>query len=160
MDLHPNVAPLEALLGSWRGLGRGEYPTITSFEYADEWVFSHSGKPFIAFVQRTRSPAGQPMHTESGYLRAIGEAAVEIVTAIPTGQVEMGGGRAVSENGILTVTTDASVTRTPTAKQVDRITRSFTVRGDTLEIEMWMAAVGLGLTHHLSSRLERADDAR
>ena len=157
MDLHPNVAPLAGLLGTWRGVGRGEYPTITGFDYTDEWVFSHSGKPFIGFVQRTHSPAGQPMHTESGYLRPVGDGSVEIVAALPTGQVELGGGRAASDGDVLTITTDATVTRTPTAKQVDRITRSFTVRGDTLQVELAMAAVGLELTHHLSSRLDRAD---
>lgn len=155
MDLHPHVAPLAALLGTWRGTGRGSYPTISSFTYTDEWTFSHLGKPFIAFVQRTWSPEGKPMHTESGYLRCVGDDAVEIVAALPTGQVELGGGRAEVSGGVLVVRTDATVSATPTAKRVDSIVRSFRVDGDALTIEMAMAAVGQELGHHLGSELTR-----
>lgn len=42
--LHPFVAPLSYLLGTWRGQGEGEYPTIPSFGYGEELRFSHSGK--------------------------------------------------------------------------------------------------------------------
>lgn len=156
MDLHPNVAPLATLLGTWRGSAQGSYPTIAPFDYTDEWTFSHTGKPFIAFVQRTWSPAGQPMHTESGYLRCPGGDAVEIVAALPTGQVESGVGRADVTDGGVEVTTDATVTSTPTGKRVDRIVRRFHVDGDALTIEMSMAAVGQELGHHLGSRLTRA----
>lgn len=156
MELHPNVAPLAPLLGTWRGKGQGEYPTITSFEYVDEWTFSHTGKPFVAFVQRTRSASGQPMHTESGYLRCPGDGTVEIVAALPTGQVELGGGTAEVTDGVLTVATEATVANTPSAKHVDLIRRSFRVEGDSLGIELAMAAVGQQVTHHLSSRLTRA----
>ena len=154
MDLHPNLTHLAALLGTWRGQGHGEYPTISSFEYADEWVFSHTGKPFIAFVQRTRSPAGAPMHTEAGYLRAT--PAVEIVAALPTGQTELGTGTAVVSEGVLLLNTDAEVRCTASAKTVDRIVRRFRLEGDVLEYDMGMAAVGVGLTLHLRSRLTRA----
>ena len=153
MDLHPNLDALAPLLGTWRGEGHGEYPTISSFDYADEWVFSHTGKPFVAFVQRTRSPAGAPMHTEAGYLRAT--PAVEIVAALPTGQTELGTGTAEVSDGVLLVSTDAEVRCTASAKTVDRIVRRFRLEGDVLDYDMEMAAVGVGLTLHLRSRLTR-----
>lgn len=153
MDLHPNLDALAPLLGTWRGEGHGEYPTISSFDYADEWVFSHTGKPFVAFVQRTRSPVGAPMHTEAGYLRAT--PAVEIVAALPTGQTELGTGTAEVSDGVLLVSTDAEVRCTASAKTVDRIVRRFRLEGDVLDYDMEMAAVGVGLTLHLRSRLTR-----
>ena len=155
MDPHPNIAVLAPLLGTWRGQGRGSYPTIGDFDYADEWVFSHTGKPFVAFVQRTRSASGQPMHTESGYLRCLDDGSVEIVAALPTGQVESGTGAPSASADGVTLATDATVTNTPSAKTVDRIVRRFTVTGDDLAIEMAMAAVGQPLTDHLFSRLGR-----
>ena len=155
MDLHPNVATLAPLIGVWRGAGQGEYPTITSFAYTDEWTFSHTGKPFVAFVQRTRSTSGAPMHTESGYLRGTGEGALEIVAALPTGQVEIGAGHAQTRDSVLVISTDAEVHATPSAKRVDRIVRTFRVDGDTLTIELAMSAVNQPVTHHLASQLSR-----
>ncbi|KHN40169.1 UPF0678 fatty acid-binding protein-like protein [Glycine soja] len=40
--IHPAVAPLSYLLGTWRGQGEGGFPTINSFSYGEELHFSHS----------------------------------------------------------------------------------------------------------------------
>ncbi|MGA4668413.1 FABP family protein [Propionibacteriaceae bacterium Y1923] len=155
MDLHENVAGLAALLGTWRGNGHGSYPTITDFDYTDEWVFSHSGKPFIGFVQRTKSPTGAPMHTESGYLRGLADGTVEIVAALPTGHTELGTGTVATDEHALVLTTRAEVVSTPAAKPVQQISRVFRVEGDVLTLELAMAAVGVPSTPHLTSRLVR-----
>ena len=154
MDLHPNTVALAALVGTWRGHGHGSYPTITDFDYADEWTFSHSGKPFLGFVQRTRI-GETPMHTESGYLRSPGPGLLEIVASLPTGQSESGTGSYRTEGDALIVATDATVVNTPSAKVVQRIVRTFRVEGDRLSIETYMDAVGQGLTRHLVASLDR-----
>ena len=62
------------------GSGHGEYPTIVSFDYDEEITFSHVGKPFVSYVQRTTLAAtGLPAHAETGYLRAVGDDAYEFV---------------------------------------------------------------------------------
>lgn len=155
MDLNPALAHLAPLVGTWRGPGHGEYPTITSFDYTDEWQFVDVGKPFLLFVERTWDADGLPKHTETGYLRAPSPDVIEIVAAIPTGQSELGVGPCAMSGDALTLSTDAEVRCTPSAKRVDRIVRRIVVRGDALDYEMEMAAVGKGLTLHLRSRLTR-----
>ncbi|MDO5681633.1 MAG: FABP family protein [Propionibacteriaceae bacterium] len=159
--MHEAVTPLAPLLGTWRGQAQGEYPTITSFAYADEWVFTENGKPFIHFVERTWID-DEPRHTEMGYLRCPSPGVVEIVAAIPSGQAECGSG-SVATGDELVVATDAQVLNADTAKQVDRIVRRFTVTpgadgsaaGDTLTYGMEMSAVGEPLTLHLTATLRR-----
>lgn len=155
MTLSPNLARLAPLVGTWRGPGRGQYPTITSFDYTDEWQFLDVGKPFLLFVERTWKADGTPMHTETGYLRSPAPGVVEIVAALPTGQAEVGVGTATDTDGVLVVATDAQVRNTPSAKRVDQIVRRFTVTGDALAYDLEMAAVGQGLTLHLTAQLER-----
>jgi len=47
--IHPAVAPLSFLLGTWRGQGEGGFPTIHSFSYGEELHFSHSpNKVFLS----------------------------------------------------------------------------------------------------------------
>ena len=156
MDLNPAIAHLAALLGTWRGQGHGEYPTISSFDYTDQWEFGHLGKPFLAFTQRTCNADGGPMHTETGYLRSPAPDTVEIVASLPTGQSELGTGTCGATASGLVLDLDAAVRNTPSAKQVDRIVRRFAMDGDTLRYDMWMEAVGQVLTLHLHSELRRA----
>ena len=68
-----------------RGPGRGEYPTIEPFEYTEELTYTDVGKPFLHYVQRTWSPAGEPMHVETGYVRVPGHDMIELILALPTG---------------------------------------------------------------------------
>ncbi|HHV20088.1 MAG TPA: FABP family protein [Propionibacterium sp.] len=151
--MHEAAAALEPLLGTWRGKGHGEYPTIPSFDYDDEWEFTENGKPFIRFVERTWMD-GEARHTEMGYLRCPSPGVVEIVAAIPSGQAECGSGTVAAGDGLV-VTTEATVANNESAKQVDRIVRRFEVDGDTLTYVMDMAAVDQPLTLHLTAKLQR-----
>lgn len=157
MDLHPLCEPLRPLLGTWRGPGHGEYPTIASFDYNEEITFSHAGKPFVAYVQRTSLAAtGLPAHAESGYLRAVGDDEYEFVISMPAGIVEID--RAVVTPGpVLSIeVTSLEVHRTPRAKPVTEVVRRLTIDGDVLRYDLAMAAMGLPLTHHLRAELRRS----
>ena len=156
-ELHPDVAVLAPLLGTWEGSGTGEYPTIEDFTYLESITFSHVGKPFIAYSQRTRHPdTGAPMHAETGYLRVPIAGSIEIVMAQPTGLAEIYEGAVVGGTVALVIDVrSSSVTATPTAKEVTLTERTISVTGDDLHYTFRMAAVGRPLQHHLSATLRR-----
>lgn len=158
-ELHPMCEPLSALLGTWRGSGRGSYPTIDDFYYTEELVFGHVGKPFLSMVQRSRDAlTGKPLHAEAGYLRALPDGAVELTVAQPSGIVEVDVGSVVETSGGLVVELEsAQVGRTPSAKSVTAVRRCLHLAGATLVSELWMAAVGeFELIHHVRSELSRS----
>ena len=152
-ELHPDVAPLGFLLGSWLGEGAGYYPTIQDFAYGEEIRVSHVGKPFLAYTQRTWSlDDGRPLHAESGFWRLTGGARVELVLAHPTGVVEVEEGE-LSGTSIALAT--VAVARTGSAKNIERMTRDVRVEHDELAYDLQMAAVGQSLQPHLNARLTR-----
>jgi hypothetical protein len=153
--LHEDLESLAFLLGTWRGEGKGAYPTIDSFAYEEEIAFSHIGKPWLAYSQSTKHPVkGFPMHAETGYWRPIGGDRVEILLVHPSGISEIQEG---SVRGTMVDVSTTSVTRTSTAKEVTSLERTFTVEGDVLRYEVRMAAVGVPLQPHLSAELRRVD---
>ncbi len=151
--LHDAVLAYAALLGTWLGRGRGEYPTIEPFDYDETATFSHLGKPFLAYAQRSVAVSdGRPLHSESGYLRSPQPGRVELVVAQPTGVVEVDEG---TFDGTTIRLTSTAVLRTGSAVEVTAITRVLTIDGDELRYELGMAAVGQPLTHHLAATLHR-----
>ncbi len=157
LPLHLDVAVLAPLLGTWAGSGTGEYPTIEDFAYLESITFSHAGKPFIAYTQRTRHPdSGLPMHAESGYLRVPRSGTIEIVMAQPTGLAEIYEGAVVGGDSPLVIDVrSTTIASTPTAKEVTMTERTISVAGDELHYTFRMAAVGQPLQHHLSATLRR-----
>ena len=52
-NLHPDCAPIAWLLGTWRGNGHGDYPTIDAFQFGQECIFTHDGRPFLHYMSRS-----------------------------------------------------------------------------------------------------------
>lgn len=157
VDLHPDLEALAPLLGTWAGRGAGSYPTIPPFDYLEEIAFSHVGKPFLAYVQKTKAVAdGKPLHAETGYLRVPQPGHLELVLAHPNGITEI-------EVGTYSVTGDliemqlssTAIGLAPTAKQVTALGRSFRIDGDELSYSVQMGAVGQPLQDHLAAVLRR-----
>ncbi len=160
-DLHPDIAVLAPLLGTWVGQGAGEYPTISSFGYAEEVSFGHIGKPFLRYDQRTKDIVdGRPLHAETGYLRVPFPGRVELVLAHPTGITEV-------EEGTLSVIgttiemelTATAIGLTESAKEVTALSRSIRVADDNLNYTLRLGAVGQLLQHHLAATLRKTSSA-
>jgi len=153
MDPVPQIQPLRFLLGTWRGRGRGDYPTIDAFEYEEEVTFSHVGKPFLIYQQKTWDHDGRPLHAEMGYMRPVGTTGAELVLAQPSGITEIHSG--TLDEQTLAFTAD-SVGVSPTAKEVRAVARTLKVVGDTLTYQLEMAAVGHAMQFHLEATLIRS----
>lgn len=162
-NLHPDCGPVAWLLGTWRGNGHGDYPTIDGFQFGQELIFTHDGRPFFHYFSRSWivDEAGQVVRQaalETGFLRCRpgaqpGESKLELVLTHNTGFVEIWYGEAAG--GKLDLTTDA-VARTETAKEYVGGKRLYgNVEGDLL-YAFDMAAMGQPLQPHLWARLQRA----
>mgnify|MGYP001823232616 CR=1 FL=1 len=154
MELHPDLEPVGFLIGSWRGSGRGQYPTIEPFSYTEEVSYLPGpGKPFLVYTQRTRGADGAPLHSEAGYLRMTPDGP-ELVIAQPTGLTELHSGR---RDDMMLEFQSIVVGATPTAKPVGEVTRRIVVSGDELSYTLDMAYADVPLTLHLEATLQRIE---
>jgi len=160
--LHEALVALQPLIGTWRGSGEGHYPTIDAFEYLEELVIGHVGKPFLSIGHKTRrnGGAGEPLHAEAGYVRPTPSGTFELIIVHPSGITELhhDGTIATDDDGTLVVTLRSTqVLCTPTAKSVEQVERVYRCVGDALSYDISMAAVGQPLTHHLHADLSRVE---
>ena len=162
-NLHPDAAPIAWLLGTWRGNGHGDYPTIEPFQFGQELIFTHDGRPFFHYFSRSwiiEPETGEKLREsalETGFVRSRmtepGKATLEWVMTHSTGIVEIWVGEAA--DGKIDVATDA-VGRTETAQEYNAGKRLYgNVEGDLL-YAFDMAAMGQALQPHLWARLKRA----
>ena len=161
-DLHHALLALLPYIGEWRGRGKGGFPTIEDFDYAQEIRISHDGRPFLHYESRAwildqQSQPVRPAMREVGWLRPVmqdGRATdeVEALLTNPTGIMELYLGRVSGTQ--LEMATDA-VLRTSTAKEVTAGHRLYGIVEGALLYAQDMAAVGHGLSPHLSARLIR-----
>ena len=156
-SLHKACQPLAVMVGEWRGSGSGHYPGIEKFEYLEEIVFGHVGKPFLTYSQKTRTASdGQPLHSEQGFLRIIDDETLEMVVAQPTGIVEVHNGfYAANPQSCVVNFESTQVATTTTAKPVEQVRRLLRIEDDRLTYDLSMAAVGEPMQHHLEASLER-----
>ena len=154
-ELHPDVEPFAFLLGTWRGEGSGDYPTIEPFRYGEEMRFEHVGDPFLLYAQRSWLLAddSMPLHFERGFLRpGSGPGEVEFTLAHPLGLTEVAEG---SIRGTRIDVVSTSVSSTSTGSPVTRLERRIEVDGDRLRYELRMATAEVLLTRHLVGELRR-----
>jgi len=155
-ELHPDLEPLEFLLGDWEGAGVGGYPNIESFRFGQEISFSHIGKPYLIYNSRTwrlddEGNLGAPLARESGYWR-VSDGRVELVLAHPTGIAEIYVGEVTGSR--VELRSDV-VARTETAKEYTAGHRLYGLIGEDLGYAYDMAAEGQPLQSHLSAQLKR-----
>ena len=157
-DLHPALLPLLPLVGVWRGSGRGGYPTIEDFDYGQQVVFAHDGRPVLRYESRSwiLSPEGEvvrPAAREVGWWRpGAGDGDLEVLLAHPTGIVEVYVGDVAFHR--IDLVSDL-VARTATAKPVSGMKRLYGLVEGDLAYAVDMAAVDQPLQAHFSAKLSR-----
>ncbi|MDQ1615609.1 MAG: hypothetical protein QOJ60_1548 [Actinomycetota bacterium] len=157
-DLPAELVPVAWLLGTWRGVGVGGYPTIEEFRFSQEVTFSEVGKPYLHYLSRSWLLDGEgnevrPLAQETGYWRPQPDGAVEVLLAHPTGFVEIWLGTV--EPAKIELQTDV-VARTDSAKAYVAGHRLYGLVDGKLLWAYDMAAVDQPLQPHLSATLQRA----
>ncbi|MCU1498664.1 MAG: protein of uncharacterized function [Acidimicrobiales bacterium] len=154
----PDLTALAVFVGTWRGSGTGEYPTIASFGYTEEIELQAvPGKPFLSYRSATRHCDDERrLHAESGWLRLVGPAAVELVVAQGPGIVEVTEGQIVVDGDMTELRLASTVVAgSTTSVEVSATRRHYRVVGDELAYDLAMATTGRPLTHHLRATLQR-----
>lgn len=147
----------EAIAGQYKGKGRGQYPTIDSFEYDETIKFTLSTKGFLVYSQSSSNPIDRtPMHSECGYLRVMNDLSVELLISQPTGISEVATGTAlVKSDGAIEIRVDSLPSTTPTAKLVTRVARRYCFDAWGMRYELDMAMENVEMTLHLVASLTR-----
>jgi hypothetical protein len=159
-NIHELCAPLAWLIGTWRGNGHGDYPTIDAFQFGQEVVFQQDGRPFIHYLSRAwivddDGVVIREAAQETGFLRPQADRSVEVVMSHNTGFVEIWHGEIHPDQPRFEMVTD-TVARTATAKAYAAGKRLYGYVDGDLLYAYDMAAMGQEIQPHLWARLQRA----
>jgi hypothetical protein len=156
-NLHPDLMPLAWLVGSWRGKGRGEYPNVPGFQFAQEINFNHDGRPFLNYFSRSwiideNNEIIRPAASEVGFWRVKENNVLEVILAHNTGIAE--GWVGIVSGAKIQLEMDQGYS-SPSAKIVTAGSRLYGLVEGELFTSYDMAAEGQTLQAHLWSSLER-----
>lgn len=152
-DLHDDLRSLAFLLGTWRGEGTGEYPTIEPFSYVEEMTFDHVGDTFLSYQQASWSPIdGGPIHFERGFLRPGAAGRIEFTLAHPIGLTEVSEG---ALHGTSFELSSTEVGRTTTGLSTTAVIRRYQVDDDVMRYRTDMATDRTPMALHLEAELRR-----
>jgi hypothetical protein len=156
-NLHPDLMPLAWLVGTWRGKGRGEYPNVPGFQFAQEVSFNHDGRPFLNYFSRSwiideNDEIVRPAASEVGFWRIKEKNVLEVLLAHNTGIAE--GWVGLVQGAKIQLAMDQGYS-SPTAKIVTAGSRLYGLVEGELFTSYDMAAQGQTLRAHLWSSLER-----
>ncbi|MDP3984586.1 MAG: FABP family protein [Acidimicrobiia bacterium] len=140
-------------MGTWRGGGAGEFPTMDPFEYEEEIKFLDLGVPAIVCQQRAWSPDDQELlHLETGLRRSDDDGVLAVTIALPrVAEVSEGW----IEDGRVELAS-TSVSRAKGGAGLAAVRRKYELREDTISYDIAMATDGVPtLTTHLIGALRR-----
>ena len=146
------------LEGTWTGAGRGEFPTVTSFDYRETLTFTRRDEKTLAYEQRTQKRYdGQTewleSHWENGFIRILESGELEMTSA-QIGRVEVLAGKIETQDDITRIHfVSKTITNDP---RMISSARRFELEGDTLHYEMHMQTTKVdSLMTHLRAELKR-----
>ena len=147
------------LEGTWTGEGRGQFPTVKSFDYREILTFTRRDEKTLAYEQRTQKRYdGQTewlvSHWENGFLHVLENGQLEMINAqISRSEVLIG---AVEFRDPVSYIRFVSKTITNDPRMISSA-RTFEVEGDTLRYEMEMHTTAVDQsTRHLEITLHKA----
>ena len=144
---------LAFLVGSWRGTGHEEYPTVDPADYEEELEFVADDAGFLVYTQRAwRRADGMTFHREAGFWRPGEGGRVEACFGHPLGLVEISEG-SVEGSGV--ELHSLLVGRTTTGSPVVGVERRYAAEGDALRYEIAMELDEVPMAHHLRAELRR-----
>jgi len=157
-NLHPDLMPIAWLLGTWQGSGRCAYPGIDAFEFGQQAIFAHDGRPFLHYF--SRSWLVDEQHTkvaegplETGFLRRGKGDTYELVLAHETGTAEVWYGR--TDGARLELVTDL-VAHTETAPQLSAGKRLYGLVEGELMYAWDIASGGHEMQSYTWGRMQRS----
>lgn len=146
------------LSGTWKGCGKGDYPTIEKFEYSVIFrVQQIQPRPLFHILQETRySDSGEPLHIESGLIVVNEDGSIILNTAQDGGRVEIMEGKIESTEQGITVNFESKSFGND--ERLIKTKRVYTLFRDILEFKMYMQTQKTEFTRHLESHLRRTAD--
>lgn len=147
------------LEGTWQGIGRGGYPTISSFDYREKLVFTRRNETTLAYDQRTEkhvdgSGKFVTSHWESGFIRILEDEELELINAQSGGRGEVLSGHIESFDSTIRLHFVSKALMNDV--RMLSTARRFELEGDQLRYEMEMSTTEVPhLTQHLAIILER-----
>jgi THAP domain-containing protein 4 len=152
------VQVLDLLQGTWKGEGRGYFPTVTSFDIRATLTFTRRDEKTLAYEQRNQKRYdGQAgwleSHWESGFIRILENGDLELVSA-QIGRSEVLAGTFESVDNIFRIHfVSKIITNDP---RMVSSARTFELESDTLRYEMEMQTTEVNQsTPHLKITLHR-----